>query len=94
MTKVEALGLMAGLLTTLSFLRQVMKMIRTKCAKDLSLGEYLLYSSGVLLWLAYGIALQQLPLILWHGTGLLLACTVIGLKIFYCRNTWAPGAGP
>ena len=82
----NTIGLLAGFLTTVAFLPQLFKMLRSRSAKDLSLEMYLIYTLGVLCWLIYGIMADQLPVILWNAIGLVLASTVLTLKITYDRR--------
>ncbi|MBL1211339.1 SemiSWEET transporter, partial [Geminocystis sp. GBBB08] len=58
MTFVTIIGLIAGFLTTISFLPQVIKTWRSKSAQDISLGMFLSFCLGVLFWLIYGILLK------------------------------------
>ena len=51
------IGFIAATLTTIAFLPQVIKVWKSRSARDISLGMYCLFSSGVLLWLVYGIML-------------------------------------
>ncbi|MFA5529298.1 MAG: SemiSWEET transporter [Thiohalomonadaceae bacterium] len=80
MDAVNALGLVAGSLTTLAFVPQVVKTLRTRSAEDISTFMFLLFSAGVFLWLLYGIALGALPVILANGITLVLALVVLLLK--------------
>ena len=77
------IGYVAGALTTLSFLPQVIKVFRTKCASDLSLGMFVAFCIGVFLWLVYGIVLWSWPIIVTNFATLLLAGTVLLLKLRY-----------
>jgi MtN3 and saliva related transmembrane protein len=77
----EIIGLMAGLLTTISFVPQVVKTWRSKSAKDLSLVMFLLYCTGMLLWTIYGFMLNELPLILWNIITLVLSLVILFFKI-------------
>jgi MtN3 and saliva related transmembrane protein len=77
---VNILGLVAGSLTTVSFVPQVIKTWRTRSAKDISWGMFLLFSSGVLLWVFYGIATGAFPVIVANVVIFALALTVIVLK--------------
>ncbi|MBU1191506.1 MAG: SemiSWEET transporter [Gammaproteobacteria bacterium] len=77
------LGLCAGSLTTLAFVPQVLKTWRSKSGNDISLGMFLLFSTGVLLWLIYGILIDALPVILANAITLLLSLTVLALKLRY-----------
>jgi len=76
----ELVGSLAGLLTTLSFLPQVIKTYRTRSAKDLSLGMFLLFTLGVLMWLIYGIGIQKTPIIVANSVTLILAGMILIAK--------------
>lgn len=92
----EWLGLLAGCLTTLSFLPQVWLVWRKKSAGDISLGMYLLMCSGVALWLSYGVLIHSRPVVLANGLTLLLSMAVLLMKlVFDARSrsqTDRPGA--
>jgi MtN3 and saliva related transmembrane protein len=81
MDSAKIIGLVAGLLTTISFIPQVIKTWRSKSAKDLSLVMFLLYCSGMLLWTIYGFMLNELPLILWNVITLALSLVILFFKI-------------
>jgi MtN3 and saliva related transmembrane protein len=80
-TSATAIGFLAAMLTTLSFLPQVVKVWQTRSAKDVSLGMYLLFSVGVSLWLVYGVMVQSWPIILSNFITLLLAGIVLVMKL-------------
>lgn len=75
------LGFIAGFLTTVAFIPQVVKIWKTRSAKDVSLPTFAAFSVGVGLWLAYGFMKQEPPMILWNGVTLLLAMAILGMKI-------------
>ena len=77
------LGLIAGSLTTLAFVPQVLKTWRTKSGDDISLGMFLLFSTGVLLWLVYGVLIDAYPVILANALTLLLSLAILWLKLRY-----------
>ena len=77
----EWIGGIAATLTTCSFLPQVWRVWRTRHTKDISLLMYVLFTVGVALWLAYGILLGAWPVIIANGITLLLAGTVLVLKL-------------
>ena len=76
-------GLIAATCTTISFLPQAVKILRTRHTKDLSLWMYLLLTMGSFLWFVYGILLHDIPLIMANAIGFLLTTTVLILKIKY-----------
>jgi len=75
------IGLVAAFLTTVAFLPQVIKTWKTKSAKDLSLGMFLIFSTGVLLWLIYGLLVNDLPIILANIFTLSLSTIILYFKI-------------
>ena len=80
---ITVLGLLAGALTTISFLPQVIKTWTSRSAKDISLGMFLTFCSGVVLWIIYGIAVRDLPVIATNLATLILASTILLLKLKY-----------
>jgi MtN3 and saliva related transmembrane protein len=78
---VDLIGAFAGALTTLAFLPQVWRIWTTRSARDLSLSMYLIFTSGVALWFVYGLLLGAAPVIVSNGITLLLAGTVLAMKL-------------
>jgi MtN3 and saliva related transmembrane protein len=78
---VQFLGLAAGALTTASFFPQVIKTWKSRSAKDLSLGMFSLFCTGVLLWLIYGIIVNDIPVIAANSLTLMLASTLLFFKL-------------
>ncbi len=78
---IDLLGYAAAFLTTASFVPQAWKVIRTRETHALSLAMYVMFSSGVALWLAYGILLASWPLIAANCVTLLLALIILVMKI-------------
>lgn len=74
---------MAAVLTTVSYLPQAIKTIKSRQTKDLSLFMYALLTMGVFLWFVYGILLVNIPLILANGVTLLFTLTILAMKIKY-----------
>ena len=77
----NTIGLLAGICTTGSLLPQVIKAIRTRNTRDISLAMYVLLTIGVVLWVIYGIRIREFPIIIANGTSVLLAVCVLALKI-------------
>jgi len=77
------IGLAAGFCTTLAFLPQALKTWRSKSAKDLSLGMYLIFCTGVALWLTYGILISDLPIIITNVVTLILALSILYFKLTF-----------
>ena len=95
MIDIRMIGLIAGFLTTVSFVPQIRQLCRACSAKDLSLGMYRIYTLGVAFWLAYGIASHDFPIIFWNGIALILSCVVLILALYFDRSAKGKGAhGP
>jgi MtN3 and saliva related transmembrane protein len=75
------IGIIAGSFTTLSFLPQLIKVIKTKQTKDLSLITFSLFAFGVFLWLIYGLLLRELPIILANAVTLIFVALIAVMKI-------------
>ncbi len=74
-------GIIAGAVCTLSFLPQVIRILKTRNTHDLSLSTFLLFSFGVLLWLCYGILIHDSPVIIANAVTFLLAMIIVALKM-------------
>jgi MtN3 and saliva related transmembrane protein len=81
MSAQEWVGGIAATFTTCSFIPQVLRVWRTKHTKDISLLMYTFFTAGVALWLTYGILLGAWPIIVANSITLLLAGTVLALKL-------------
>lgn len=81
MPLVTIVGMLAGVLTTVAFLPQVLRTWRTRSTADISLVMFLIYVSGIVLWLIYGLMLNDLPLILSNAVTLVFSGTILGLKL-------------
>ncbi len=79
----EWTGYVAATLTTLAFVPQALKTIRSRDTRGLSLGMYVVFTIGVGFWLAYGIALESWPMILSNVVTLGLAAAILAMKLKY-----------
>jgi MtN3 and saliva related transmembrane protein len=74
-------GYVAATLTTLSFVPQAVKTLRTRDTRSISLYMYLVFTVGVAFWLLYGIALLSWPMIVSNTVTLGLAVTILAMKL-------------
>ncbi|HVP40045.1 MAG TPA: SemiSWEET transporter [Candidatus Saccharimonadales bacterium] len=81
MTLTSLLGLAAAACTTLAFVPQAARSWRTGSTRDISLGMFVVMTTGVLLWLVYGLLIRDLPLVLANGATFLLSLSILVLKI-------------
>jgi MtN3 and saliva related transmembrane protein len=79
----DLLGYAAAALTTSAFAPQTFKTIRSRDTEGISLWMYLIFTTGITLWLAYGIVAHSWPLILANAVTLPLAATILALKLRY-----------
>jgi MtN3 and saliva related transmembrane protein len=77
------IGFIAAACTTFSTLPQLIKIIKMKETRDLSLEMYLLMTTGVALWLAYGIYRQDIVLICANSVSFFFNMAILVLKLRY-----------
>ena len=77
----EWLGYVAAVLTTVSFLPQAIKTIRSQDTRGISLGMYSVFTVGVAFWLGYGIVLQSWPMIVSNIVTFALSTTILAMKL-------------
>ena len=78
-----ALGFLAGILTTLAFLPQILHTYRCKSAAEFSWTMLVTFNFGLLCWFIYGIYLHSWPMILANGFTMVLQAFIIVMKIRY-----------
>ena len=85
MNKVDILGYAAGAVTTLTFLPQVIKTLKDKSARDISLMMFIIAAANEIMWIVYGAWLQPTNwvIILTNSLVLVMSLTMIILKLRY-----------
>ncbi len=81
MTAIEILGLAAGTISSITFLPQVIRVWKTKSAKDLSFNMLLLLILGVTMWLTYGILQKDVAIIYTNSMVLTMAFIMFYFKL-------------
>jgi MtN3 and saliva related transmembrane protein len=81
MTHIDLLGFVAASLTTGAFIPQALMTWRRRRAEGVSLGMYVVFISGLVGWLAYGLMLGSLPIIVSNIVTLLLAGFILVMKL-------------
>ena len=79
-------GMVAGTLTSIAAIPQVVKTLRTRHARDISIWQPVLLAFGVALWMIYGMLIHDLPLILANIIPLICNALLTGLKLHYSNN--------
>jgi len=82
---VEKIGFAAAFCTTTAFVPQLVRVLKLRSARDLSLGTFLLFSVGVFLGLIYGIYSGSKPVMASNATTLGLSLSILYLKMRYER---------
>lgn len=83
MHDVEYIVFIAGFCTTIAFLPQIVKIVKTKSTKDVSLLMYVIYCIGVIMWILYGYLVNSHSIITVNIITFILGVTVIWMKIIY-----------
>ena len=79
----QIIGLIAGALTTLSFIPQVVQTIKTKNTKGISLPMYSIFVTGIFLWIVYGFLTAQPPVWIPNIIIFILSSTILAMKLRY-----------
>ena len=84
---------MAAFLTTVAFVPQLVRVVKLRSARDISLGMFLMFSVGVALWLVYGIYTRSKPVIASNAVTLVLSVSILVLKLNYDPAERGEGVG-
>ena len=83
MTALDILGMTAGCISSITFLPQVIKTWKTKSAEDISLLMFTFATISVIMWLVYGIILQNVPIIFTNSMVLFFSLVMLYFKFKY-----------
>ncbi len=87
MHAITLLGFVAGGLTTLSFVPQVLKTWRSRRCDDLSWAMLLSFANGVLLWIVYGVWVGEAPIIVANAVTLALILMIVSMKLRFAGKS-------
>ena len=87
MSAITLLGFVAGGLTTLSFIPQVLKTWRSRRCDDLSWALLLSFASGVLLWIVYGALVREAPVVVANAVTLALISMIVSMKLRFAGKS-------
>lgn len=82
----ELLGYASGACTTIAFLPQTIKSIRSRNVSGLSLSMYVIYCIGLIFWILYGVYLHSFQMILFNGVTLLFNSIILYMIIKNIKN--------
>ena len=80
---IKIAGYLAALATTTSFLPQAFHTIKTKDTRGISLGMYVVYVFGIVMWLIYGIGIKDVPIISANSITVVLTVIILLYKLKY-----------
>jgi MtN3 and saliva related transmembrane protein len=83
MNTTQWIGIAAGVLTSVSMLPQLIKIIKEKKAGDVSVIMLLVLISGLALWAVYGFMKEDWPIIITNSFSFLLNCVVLFFRVWY-----------
>ena len=83
---IEFFGYFAAILTTLAFLPQLIKTLKTKKAEDVSLTTLIMFLTGVLSWIIYGYKISSTPILLANIITFILNLLILIFKITFSKK--------
>jgi len=94
---IDVIGYCAATMTTISFLPQLIRVVKLKSARDISLGMFLIFTVGTAGWLTYGVLSHSAPVWIANLVTLILSGSILFLKLKYDRmatHPVQPGGAP
>ena len=82
----DLIGYIAATCTTISFLPQLLRVIRLRSARDISYSMFALFSFGTLFWFIYGLRTHSGPVTAANFVTLVLSISILVMKIRYDRR--------
>lgn len=82
----EIIGYIGAACTTLCFIPQIIKTIKTRCLDDFSYGYLGVLSFGVFMWLVYGLAIGNMVIISANAITLMFVFSLISMKAWYRKK--------
>jgi len=87
---IDLIGYAAATMTTISFLPQLIRVVKLRTARDISLGMFLIFTVGTLFWLVYGVLSRSAPVAIANGVTLILSASILFLKLRFDREALRP----
>ena len=78
---IEAVGMTAAITTTLCWVPQALRILRTRDTRAISLVTQTAFTCGIALWLTYGILIGSLPIITANAVSLVLVGAILVMKL-------------
>jgi MtN3 and saliva related transmembrane protein len=87
---VDLVGYCAATLTTISFLPQLIRVLKLRSAREISLGMFLIFTLGTALWLIYGLSVHSLPVTIANAVTFVLAAAILVCKLRFDHHATNP----
>jgi MtN3 and saliva related transmembrane protein len=87
---INIIGYCAATLTTISFLPQLIRVVKLRSARDISLGMFLIFTTGTGFWLMYGVLSHSAPVWIANAVTFVLSLSILILKLRFDRNATEP----
>lgn len=94
---IDGIGYTAATMTTISFVPQLVRVIKLRSARDVSLGMFLIFTTGTAFWLLYGLMVRSFPVALANSVTFVLSLAILVLKLKFDRDAMRhtqPGGAP
>ena len=83
---IDLFGFLAAFLTTLAFLPQLYKTWKTKSAEDVSLIMLILFITGLICWIIYGLKINSIPILVANVVTFIFNFSILILKLSYNKK--------
>jgi MtN3 and saliva related transmembrane protein len=87
---IDGTGYVAATMTTISFLPQLIRVVKLKSAREISLGMFLIFSTGTFGWLVYGVLSHSKPVWIANAVTFVLSMSILILKLKYDARATHP----
>ena len=84
--QIDAIGYAAATMTTISFVPQLLRVLRLRSARDISLGMFLIFSLGTFTWGVYGVLVHSAPVWIANALTFALSVSILALKLRFDRR--------
>ena len=83
---VDIFGYLAAILTTMAFLPQLIKTLKTKKADDVSLTTLIMFIIGVISWIIYGYKISSTPIVIANLITFILNLLILISKVYFSKT--------
>lgn len=88
--QIDGIGYAAATMTTVSFVPQLLRVVRLHSAREISPGMFLIFSAGTFAWLVYGVLVHSAPVWIANALTFVLSMSILVLKLRFDRGAGQP----